>query len=184
MVAPPRTSWRMAAWPHELLVMRGHDVQPDERGRALEGPVAARKVEAWLRDPATRERLVGLCREVTGSHDTVRVAQRLQEAFEWGALVALRLESAREPEGQGIVPREDLAHRKETSASALTWIEIELVDSDGRPVSGERYRITLPDGSVYERSLDARGFARVDGIDPGTCKVTFPNLHKSSWKTA
>jgi type VI secretion system secreted protein VgrG len=63
------------------------------------------------------------------------------------------------------------------------WIEIKLVDDAGKPVPGEPYKITLPDGTtVADGTLDDKGFARVDGIDPGTCKVTFPNLDKDSWK--
>jgi type VI secretion system secreted protein VgrG len=63
------------------------------------------------------------------------------------------------------------------------WIEIELVDEDGKPVPGEEYQVTLPDGStVASGTLDGKGKARVEGIDPGSCKVTFPNLDKDSWK--
>ena len=62
------------------------------------------------------------------------------------------------------------------------FIEIELVDEDGNPVPGEQYKITLPDGSVASGTLDGNGKARVDGIDPGSCKVTFPNLDQSVWK--
>lgn len=63
------------------------------------------------------------------------------------------------------------------------WIEIELLDQDNKPVPGEPYRITLPDGqTLAEGTLDEKGFARVDGIDPGTCKVTFPQRDKRSWK--
>jgi type VI secretion system secreted protein VgrG len=62
------------------------------------------------------------------------------------------------------------------------WIEIRLVDEDGKPVPGEEYKITLPDGStVASGTLDEKGKARVEGIDPGTCKVTFPNQDKSAW---
>jgi type VI secretion system secreted protein VgrG len=63
-----------------------------------------------------------------------------------------------------------------------SWIEIELVDKDQKPVPGERYRITLPDGAVAEGTLNEKGFARVDGIEPGTCQITFPNLEKEAWK--
>ncbi len=64
-----------------------------------------------------------------------------------------------------------------------SWIEIELKDDDGNPVAGERYRITLPDGkTLSEGTTDEKGFARVSNIDPGTCKVTFPRLDKSTWK--
>ena len=70
----------------------------------------------------------------------------------------------------------------EENKDKKSWIEIELVDQDNKPVPGERYRVTLPDGATLaEGTLDEKGFARVDGIDPGTCKVTFPNLDKSSW---
>jgi type VI secretion system secreted protein VgrG len=63
-----------------------------------------------------------------------------------------------------------------------SWIEIELKDEDGNPVPGERYRITLPDGSVYEGTLDEKGLARVDHIDPGTCQITFPELDEDVWE--
>jgi hypothetical protein len=63
------------------------------------------------------------------------------------------------------------------------WIEIELFDEDGNPVPGECYSITLPDGStVADGTLDNKGLARVDNIDPGTCKVTFPNLDGEAWE--
>ena len=72
---------------------------------------------------------------------------------------------------------------EEEKAKKPSWIEIELVDKKNKPVSGEAYRVTLPDGAtVAEGTLDEKGFARVEGIDPGTCKVTFPNLEKQAWK--
>jgi type VI secretion system secreted protein VgrG len=63
------------------------------------------------------------------------------------------------------------------------WIEIELLDEDDNPVPGETYRITLPDGTtVASGTLDHKGRARVDHIDPGTCQVTFPKLDKDAWQ--
>ena len=65
------------------------------------------------------------------------------------------------------------------------FIEIKLVDDAGQPVSGEPYVVTLPDGTtVADGTLDDKGFARVDNIDPGTCKVTFPNLDQDAWEPA
>lgn len=66
-----------------------------------------------------------------------------------------------------------------------SWIQIKLKDDEGKPVPGERYKITLPDGeTVAEGTLDEKGFARVDGIEPGSCKITFPELDKTAWKRA
>ena len=66
-----------------------------------------------------------------------------------------------------------------------SWIEIQLNDDEGKPVPGEAYKVTLPDGTtIADGTLDEKGFARVDNIDPGTCKVTFPNLDKDSWEPA
>lgn len=55
-----------------------------------------------------------------------------------------------------------------------TWIELELVDEDGGPIVGERYRVTLPDGTAREGRTDARGLARIEGVDPGLCQVMWP----------
>jgi type VI secretion system secreted protein VgrG len=64
-----------------------------------------------------------------------------------------------------------------------SWVEIELMDEDNKPVPGVRYRVTLPDGNTLaEGTLDEKGFAKVSNIDPGNCKVTFPELDKSNWK--
>jgi type VI secretion system secreted protein VgrG len=62
------------------------------------------------------------------------------------------------------------------------WVEIELLDEAGKPVPGEHYQIELPDGSTTEGTLDSQGQARVDGIDPGNCKISFPNIDKKSWR--
>ena len=63
-----------------------------------------------------------------------------------------------------------------------TWIEIELVGEDFRGIPNELYKITLPDGKVREGKLDSRGRARLEGMDPGKCKVEFPNLDKDAWE--
>lgn len=62
------------------------------------------------------------------------------------------------------------------------WVEVELLDKAGKPVPNEKYRVTAPDGTESEGYLDSQGRARVDGIDLGNCKITFPELDKKSWR--
>jgi type VI secretion system secreted protein VgrG len=62
---------------------------------------------------------------------------------------------------------------------------VELVDDAGKPVPGEKVRVTLPDGStVAEGTTDEKGLFKVTNIDPGQCKVTFPDMEKEAWKPA
>ncbi len=65
-----------------------------------------------------------------------------------------------------------------------SWIEIELLDEEGNPVPGEKYEIELPEATLAKGTLDKDGFARVEGIEPGTCKVAFPKLDKDAWEKA
>jgi type VI secretion system secreted protein VgrG len=64
------------------------------------------------------------------------------------------------------------------------WIEIVMVDETGAPVPGLAYQITLPDSSVASGTLDEKGFARVEGFDPGSCQISFPGLDESAWQAA
>ena len=78
---------------------------------------------------------------------------------------------------------EDAAEEKKEEKK-ISWIEIELVGEDKKPVPGEKYRITLPDKSVAEGTLDDKGFARVEGFESGSCKVTFPDPDQDAWEDA
>ena len=62
-----------------------------------------------------------------------------------------------------------------------SWIEVQLVGEDDSPIAGEAYEIRLPGGTVISGTLDEKGSARLDGIAPGTCMVSFPNLDKDAW---
>jgi len=72
----------------------------------------------------------------------------------------------------------------EEAQQEKSWIEIKLVDENNDPVPGERYRIEMPDGKIAEGSLDQNGYAKVNRIKPGTCKVTFPKLDTAAWEKA
>lgn len=70
----------------------------------------------------------------------------------------------------------------EWEGKELTWIELELVGMDDKPVTGELYEIIVPDGRVYRGSTDQNGLGRVEGFEPGTCKIRFPNLDQDAWE--
>ncbi len=72
--------------------------------------------------------------------------------------------------------------RIEPERRPTSWVAIRLVDDQGNPVPYRRYRIETPEGTTREGILDDQGRARVDGIEPGTCKVTFPGLDSRMWK--
>ncbi len=64
-----------------------------------------------------------------------------------------------------------------------TWIEIVLVDMDGKPVPNERYRVKLPGGEVKEGRLNSYGQAGFYELDPGSCKISFPDLDTEAWES-
>jgi len=56
-----------------------------------------------------------------------------------------------------------------------------LQDEDGNPLEGINYEITLADGSLRKGQTDKNGNLSLTGIPPGTCKVSFPDLHSDEW---
>ena len=82
---------------------------------------------------------------------------------------------------------EDAATAGEESPAAAeqapetTWIELELLDAKGNPVPNERYKITMPDGSIKYGRLDNDAKARIEKLQPGSCQVTFPDRDQEVW---
>ena len=62
-----------------------------------------------------------------------------------------------------------------------TFIVVELIGEDDKPIPGEAYEIRLPGGKIVSGTLDDRGSVRLDGIPAGTCMVSFPKLDKEAW---
>jgi len=104
-----------------------------------------------------------------------------------GKVAEVKAEQAEKQEGKyGSTPVKPNKppQTEEEKAKKTSWIEIELVGEDDKPIPGEAYRVTLPDDSVATGSLDQHGLARIEGIEPGTCKITFPDLDKEAWEKA
>ena len=82
-----------------------------------------------------------------------------------------------------LIPEQEDDEPVLAAAPELTWIEIQLVDEQGEPVSGEPYELTLPDGSIQKGKLNYRGRARVADIGrPGVCLLKFSNLDADAWE--
>lgn len=74
-----------------------------------------------------------------------------------------------------------VATAPEKAKEKKDWIEIILVDLDGKPVPNVRYRITPPNGAPVEGRLNEHGQAGLYQIEAGNCKVTFPDLDQEAW---
>jgi hypothetical protein len=68
----------------------------------------------------------------------------------------------------------------EAAAEEAHFIELELKDEEGKPVPDAAYFVELPDGSTKSGRTDANGYARIDGVDPGTAKISFPEFDQDS----
>ena len=53
------------------------------------------------------------------------------------------------------------------------WIDFRLVDAAGNPMPGVRYRLQAAGGATVEGVTDADGCAGTEGLDPGTCRITW-----------
>ncbi len=62
-----------------------------------------------------------------------------------------------------------------------TFIELELVDTEGMPVAFASYLVTASDGAVFSGKLGADGHIRIEGVAKGSCKATFPDFNGDDW---
>jgi len=65
-----------------------------------------------------------------------------------------------------------------SAQAKATWVELELLDEEGKGVTNAKYELHLADGSVKKGTLDGSGKARVEELPPGACRVVFPDQAK------
>jgi hypothetical protein len=160
------------------------------RATAVERAVAMSRgaAQLWVRsagssalDAHTLGRIQALARGGgLGSSRASREAMQrdVEEALQSGQLLAVRVARARAMAVPIVEEKEVLG----PPVDPQSWIEIELVDDRGKPVPDEAYEIETADGVRRSGTLDWKGRAREEGIDPGRCKVRFPRLYE--WKVA
>ena len=120
----------------------------------------------------------------TGSVRAQMVAEVLLDAARTGT-VTVRPHVARSV----IVPLEVVAEQVLGPSSVppeaeLSWIAIELVGEDGKPIPYQAYQVTLPDGTTRSGQLDNTGKAMERNIPAGQCGVSFPDLDQATWAPA
>jgi len=108
-----------------------------------------------------------------GEVSELKAQQRQQQTGKYGST---KVKPFRPPSEDGGAATASTAASEEEKEKKQSWIEIELLGEDDQPIPGERYRVTLPDGSVDEGTLDPKGWARIEGFAPGECQVSFPEL--------
>jgi hypothetical protein len=123
--------------------------------------------------------------ERTGSRSTSRSSPgrpwaALTEAVRTGLVVVRRRPLPLQHLPQ--TASEDLPPPSPETAERTDWIEVQVSDEEGAPYNGP-YKILLPNGTLFEGTL-VNGRARHEGIKPGTCKVSFPELDAGAWRKA
>jgi len=63
-----------------------------------------------------------------------------------------------------------------------SFIGVELRGADGKPLSGKRVRIELPDGQVHEAHTALNGKAELDGLtQSGSATITLPDYDEKGY---
>ena len=73
---------------------------------------------------------------------------------------------------------EEREYEVNTIKGKAEWVELELIDEDGNPLSNEEYILILPDGKQRKGALDNNGRAAEKNIPPGEIKIQFPKLEE------
>jgi hypothetical protein len=190
-----RRTWTLPGRLRDFLVVRRLDLRDDDE-IIVDRLALSVDLDWWLQDPVFQRTLIEIWESSslfpltqTGLFTRAELIRflkpRLEELFLQGPMTLVRAPRTIRSWGEPGEDEEEVAKKAPVSPKTeLTWIEIQLVDEQDRPVPSEQYSIELPDGSVRNGSLDANGLARLDGLQPGTCKVTFPRLDGREWRPA
>ena len=182
--------WQVGSFPDEVWIIPSFGGDRPRGAARISPDNAAFRVDEWFPEGGRSRQLLAEIQEELGAPllaepglSAERLRAAVREGLRVGALEAFRVHLTL---SGGAVQRAAEAPRDEGPAKdeQKSWIGIELMDDADppKPVAFEKYRIELPDMSIREGMLDANGQARISGIDPGSCKVSFPRLHGDDWK--
>jgi hypothetical protein len=185
--------WRVGSAREAIWIVRRNSGAAPDGATRLEPSGAARRVFEWFPDtPRSRALLTEICAAVEGTagHDALtptaalrtRVGTALREGWIEAWLIRIPIPLGAKKD----TPVPPPAPAPPPPGPNTTWVEIQLFDDDSppKPVPLKKFKITLPDGSTREGVLDDAGKVAFEGIDPGTCKVSFPELNGPDWKAS
>lgn len=192
--------WRLKSGSDAFVLVRRVDLFPEELPTCDPALLIA-SLDGWLKDPLTRPVVIDIDEVMHGrvrpmmSHTgdeavawqsgvKTRVADAFKRRTVVGLLVArdfLTQAPREEPDGPDKPPGGDPPPPPKKTKQT-SWIEVELLDEEKKPIANQLYRVEVPDGTFREGKLDAQGRVRIDNIDPGTCEIFFPDLEESKWK--
>lgn len=185
--------FRIDSFPEVVWIARGSDVPAHAGAQRLSALEATWWLDVRAADPIYgRLALADICDALghtpsTGPWlDPSGLRARVREALLDGRLVAYRMKRV-SPGAPVLSPELPEPSGPEPPArEEKTWIAIQLMD-DGdppQPVPFKKYRLELPGQLPREGLLDQNGRIFVEGIDPGTCKISFPELDADDWRPA
>ena len=64
----------------------------------------------------------------------------------------------------------------------LSTLEVVVRDDAGEPMGGVRYEVKDPAGKIHEGTTNPEGLIRIEGIPPGNCDVSLPELDHKDWE--
>lgn len=65
-----------------------------------------------------------------------------------------------------------------------TWILIQLVDCDDKPIANRPFRLRLADGTIRQGMVGANGEIRFDDVTAGLCTLVLPTNDEKEWEPA
>lgn len=69
-------------------------------------------------------------------------------------------------------------------ATGPAWVEVAVTGADGEALPYQKVQVTDASGVTRVAFSDGTGIARIEGMAPGSCRVTLPDLDQSSWEPA
>jgi hypothetical protein len=187
-----RRTWRLRGLMDEYLVVRAAEVHPgEEKGRIAAESVLWR-LRGWRGDHSAERTLLDVYEALGGRMRAglstlerrsflEQVWTEVEEAFQTERLALVQLpRPVFIPSEKEEIEDSDWEDKSEPTS----WVGIQLEDEDGEPVSGQRVRIKMADGTFREAVSDDKGRIRLDGIPEGNCQVEFVGIDASDWKAA